>query len=93
MALLDRTYREGKNRHFEIKFYKSNSLGCSASKNDRDVREQEIGPCRVDGLMLKKERSDEQDWISDSKVVYKTVVYEFFGCYYHGCYKCYRNRK
>ena len=68
-------------------------MGGSASKNDKEVREQKIGPCRVDSLMLKKERSDEQDWISDSKVVYRAIIYEFFGCYYHGCYKCYPNRK
>ena len=77
LCWIERTERE-KNRNFEIKFYKSNSLGGSASKNDKEVREQKIGPCRVDGLMLKKERSDEQDWISDSKVVYRAIMYEFF---------------
>ena len=32
-------------------------MGGSASKNDKEFREQKIGPCRVDGLMLNKENA------------------------------------
>ena len=84
---------------YEVKFYKSSkydsSQDCEKNLSAARIGEQKIGPCKVDGLLLMKQNMQHQ-WVPHSQKacdVYKAIVYEFFGCYYHGCQTCFTNRK
>ena len=77
------------NPAMKFKMYKSAAL--SNNENNK-IGEQKIGPCRVDGLLLQRP-AVEKGWVASAEKVYAAIIYEFFGCFYHGCYVCYPNRK
>ena len=79
----------------KIVFYKPDKTNIS----NRKVGQQQFGPCKVDELILKLDDHEDRSSSPSSflskkkKTPHLATIYEFFGCYCHGCPKCFPNRK
>ena len=67
-----------------LRLYRSGAISQSSNAGHG---EQKIGPCKVDGLLIRT-RSETLQFTE----VYDATIYEFFGCYHHGCPVCFPNR-
>ena len=74
---------------FSIRLYKSGG----GLKRGRG-KEQTLGSFKIDGLLLYKHTSQPICATSNDVVQrpHRSIVLEFFGCYFHGCPSCYPDR-